>query len=234
MTLNFLSRRLSTSSTLPFCFSGQLSRNVFCGRNNNDSSWTKMLSGVSSRGNNQNMISKTCLFIQRGEGLIFISKNSVSSSSSCFIGTKNQIINETAARNNTNNENDPEEDFTKSHVVYEGGLSGQLKRVKLFSMITSAMGMSMQPMILNSPDTHLAATIAVLSMVGFFTYGTPFLIHQLAKKYVTEIIYNPEDSTYTAVRYTFFLRRNEVCALVLFYHYISSCKLSDCMSKDIG
>jgi hypothetical protein len=102
------------------------------------------------------------------------------------------------------------EDEKKPHKIYDGILKTQLQRVKMFSMMTSLMGITMQQAIISAPDTHVAATVAMLGMVGFFTYATPFMIHQLAKRYVTEMIYDPEKDMYTAVRYNFFLRRNEV------------------------
>jgi len=107
-------------------------------------------------------------------------------------------------------QSEEELDQTKPYKIYDGALTTQLKHVKLFSIMTSAMGVVMQPIIWNSTETPLAATIAVLGMVGFFTYVTPFLIHTLAKKYVTEIIYDPQKEVYSAATYSFFLTRREV------------------------
>jgi hypothetical protein len=73
------------------------------------------------------------------------------------------------------------------------------------------MGLAMQSMLVNKiGESSVAALVAVFGMVGFFTYVTPFLIHYMAKRYVTDIIYHPKEDNYTAGTYSFFLRRNEV------------------------
>jgi transmembrane protein 70 len=97
------------------------------------------------------------------------------------------------------------------HVIYTGMLNRQMKHVKIFSITTSVMGLWMQPVIYQNTGEHgMAAMIAALGMVGFFTYVTPFLIHMVCKKYVTEIIYDPKSNNYTAVTANFFLRRKEI------------------------
>lgn len=104
-----------------------------------------------------------------------------------------------------------EPDETEPHVIYTGLLSGQIKRLKLFSISTSGMGLMLQPVLIQqSAQTSLVANIAIFSMVGFFTFVTPYLIHLIAKKYVTEIVYNPAKDLYTATTYTFFLRNKQV------------------------
>ncbi|XP_021963173.1 transmembrane protein 70 homolog, mitochondrial isoform X1 [Folsomia candida] len=108
-----------------------------------------------------------------------------------------------------NSDMEPEGDTP--YVVYDGALKRQLKHIKIFSLATSMGGLPLQPIIFNSSGEHgMAATIAMLSMVGFFTYCTPILIHQLAKKYVTEISYDPRTRLYTAITYSFFLRKKEL------------------------
>jgi len=103
---------------------------------------------------------------------------------------------------------EPEE--TEPHVVYQGMLAEQMKRLKLFSLTTSAMGLAMQPVLLQkSAEIPLAGNIAVFGMVGFFTFGTPFLIHLIAKKYVTELIYDPQSDTYQAGTWSFFMRKKK-------------------------
>lgn len=100
---------------------------------------------------------------------------------------------------------------SKPHVIYEGALSAQLKRLKLFSMSTSSMGLLMQPMLISKiSEVGKAPIAAALTTICFFTYGTPFLIHLLSKRYITEIIYTPATDKYTAITYSFFLRRKEV------------------------
>lgn len=103
-------------------------------------------------------------------------------------------------------EQEAEPEGDTPYLVYDGALKRQLKHIKLFSLATSLGGLPLQPVIYSrAPEHGMAATIAMLTMIGFFTYVTPFLIHQLAKKYVTEINYDPKTQMYTAVTYNFFL-----------------------------
>merc|ERR1719244_1343277 len=53
----------------------------------------------------------------------------------------------------------------------------------------------------------LAGAGAFFSM---FTFATPLLIHWVSKKYVTEMLYNRIENTYTAVTYSFLLRRKQI------------------------
>lgn len=53
--------------------------------------------------------------------------------------------------------------------------------------------------------------IAVLcGTVGFFTFVTPFLLHVITKRYVTELFYDPKTREYTAVIITFFLVKKQI------------------------
>lgn len=104
------------------------------------------------------------------------------------------------------------------YVVYDGALKKQLRHVKLFSIITSMTGLTMQPVIIKTMDQHgKAATAALLTMVGFFTFVTPVLIHLMSKKYVVEIIFDPTRQEYTAATYNFFLMRKEVRFAVQYF-----------------
>merc|ERR1712121_91794 len=48
------------------------------------------------------------------------------------------------------------------------------------------------------------------AFLSFFTFATPLLIHWVSKKYVTEMLYNRIENTYTAITYTFLLRRKQI------------------------
>lgn len=96
-------------------------------------------------------------------------------------------------------------------VIYEGILSKQIRSLKLFSFLTTAMGLSLQAALFEKlQGSSMAATVSVFSIVGFFTFVTPVLIHLVAKRYVTELIYDPAADVYTAATYSFFLQRKEV------------------------
>ncbi|XP_023936496.2 transmembrane protein 70 homolog, mitochondrial [Bicyclus anynana] len=100
-----------------------------------------------------------------------------------------------------------EKQENKLERIYYGPLTPQIRAVKIFSVTSSAAGLAAQPLILkeaaNIGSTSLI--IALCSVVGFFTFVTPILLHIITKKYVTEIHYDPETSTYKATTINFFL-----------------------------
>jgi len=99
-------------------------------------------------------------------------------------------------------------------TVYRGILSTQIKLVKSFSLMTSVIGLSCQPLLYLKMSQSSGASLAVVAAGGaflsFFTFATPLLIHYVSKKYVTELLYNKIENTYTAVTYSFLLRRKEI------------------------
>lgn len=109
---------------------------------------------------------------------------------------------------------EPEE--TEPHLIYSGPLTRQMRSLKVFSLTTSGMGLGMQPVLWEKAgEVHLAANVAVFGMVGFFTFVTPFLIHSLCKKYVTEISYDPKKDEYEAITFNLFLRKRQVSILII-------------------
>merc|ERR1739844_502225 len=104
---------------------------------------------------------------------------------------------------------------TKEHdeTIYQGILTTQLKLVKGFSLMTSAIGLSCQPILLWNMQQN-GANVALMAGAGaflsFFTFATPLLIHHVSKKYVTELNYNKFEDSYTAITYSLFLRKKEI------------------------
>lgn len=97
--------------------------------------------------------------------------------------------------------------------IYKGLLSTQIKLVKSFSLLTSAIGLSCQPILLyqiSGNTGNLALAVAGGAFMSFFTFATPLLIHWVAKKYVTELLYNKIDDSYTAITYSLLLREKKV------------------------
>ncbi|BET02696.1 Protein of unknown function (DUF1301) [Nesidiocoris tenuis] len=98
-------------------------------------------------------------------------------------------------------------------LIYSGPLSGQIRRVKLFSLLTSVAGICSQPVIiqraaeLEASSTAIAATCSV---VGFFTFVTPLLLHGVTKKYVTSVSYDSAADAYTATVYSFLMRKRQI------------------------
>lgn len=52
--------------------------------------------------------------------------------------------------------------------------------------------------------------VAVCGFVGFFTFVTPFLLHVITKRYVTELHYDPVTKEYDATIITFYLAKKHV------------------------
>merc|ERR1712083_905017 len=104
---------------------------------------------------------------------------------------------------------------TKEHdeTIYQGILTTQIKLVKGFSLMTSAIGISCQPILflnMHQNSGNLAVMAGAGAFLSFFTFATPILIHHVSKKYVTELNYNKLEDTYTAITYNFFLRKKEI------------------------
>ncbi|XP_063872741.1 transmembrane protein 70 homolog, mitochondrial-like isoform X2 [Scylla paramamosain] len=94
--------------------------------------------------------------------------------------------------------------------IYHGILSTQIKMVKFFSLSTSILGLSVQPMLYQKLGADAGMLVAVASFVGFFTFVTPLLIHWIAKKYVTCLEYDPEKDVYSATTLSFFLLEKKI------------------------
>lgn len=96
--------------------------------------------------------------------------------------------------------------------VYYGSLSSRMKAVKVFSLTTSLAGLAAQP-ILMEQGMKLGGTGMAVFLCGFagiFTFVTPFLLHFITKKYVTEIHYNPQTDEYVATTISIILQKIQV------------------------
>lgn len=68
----------------------------------------------------------------------------------------------------------------------------------------------------SAPDSSLPMMVALYMTVGMFTFVTPFLIHFVTKKYVTDIVYDPESDQYTASVFRFIPMKRKVGLLTTF------------------
>ncbi|CAG9584471.1 unnamed protein product [Danaus chrysippus] len=95
----------------------------------------------------------------------------------------------------------------KLERIYYGPLTPQIRAVKIFSVSSSAAGLAAQPIIIRESSSigSTSLIVALCSVVGFFTFVTPILLHFITKKYVTEMHYNPETDTYRATTLNFFI-----------------------------
>lgn len=109
---------------------------------------------------------------------------------------------------------DSKEEEQLEHI-YAGPLTPQIKAVKIFSLTSSVAGLMAQPIIVKQAATIGSTSLLVImcSMVGFFTFITPLLLHFVTKKYVTDIHYDPSTGTYKATTINFFLAEKEVSVI---------------------
>ncbi|KAK7504544.1 hypothetical protein BaRGS_00004030 [Batillaria attramentaria] len=158
--------------------------------------------------------SSTALFTGKNEtqvrsrncGLFYSNRSSLDFSMQFHRSSVNPI--RTSAIRNSSTET---KDSSKGELVYKGGLSGMIKGVKIFSLSTSALGLCLQPYLyLSSEELPLALKFVMGGIVNFFIFINPFIIHYIAKKYVTDIHWNRETGVFTASKLSFFLRRKEI------------------------
>lgn len=74
-------------------------------------------------------------------------------------------------------------------------------------------GVVAQPILYEQADKLGSSTpviVAVCGFVGFFTFVTPFLLHTITKRYVTEMTFDPQTQEYTATTISFFLRKSNL------------------------
>ncbi|XP_053688685.1 transmembrane protein 70 homolog, mitochondrial [Sabethes cyaneus] len=95
--------------------------------------------------------------------------------------------------------------------VYHGVLTPQIRAVKVFSLVTSIGGLVAQPILLEQAN-KIGGTpmiVAICGIAGFFTFVTPFLLHLITKRYVTDLSYDSTTQEYTAITITFLLQRQQ-------------------------
>lgn len=86
-----------------------------------------------------------------------------------------------------------------------------IKGVKIFSLSTSVIGICLQPiLIFSNQELPTALKFALGGAVNFFVFMNPFIIHYIAKKYVTELRWNRQTGIFTAVTWSFLVQRREL------------------------
>lgn len=99
---------------------------------------------------------------------------------------------------------------SSTNLVYIGNLTQTMKRVKYFSLSTSAIGIVAQAFVVNSA---LQATggfsfkLAFAAFIGTTIILTPFLLNFLTKRYVTELYFDAEKKLFTAATLNFVNQR---------------------------
>ncbi|XP_018324731.1 transmembrane protein 70 homolog, mitochondrial [Agrilus planipennis] len=149
------------------------------------------------------------IFILRNASVKSKSLNKIAINCTNCIQIRN--FSRTATNFNKNKENDTLKNSERIRV-YTGPLATQVRLVKYFSLMTSALGLAVQPLLYKATIkmANMPIMIAAYSFVGFFTLGTPILLHLIAKKYVIHLDYKPETGTYIATTLNFFSIKKEL------------------------
>lgn len=93
-------------------------------------------------------------------------------------------------------------------LIYKGNLGMAVRGVKVFSYSTSGASLILMPQVLLKTGLgfqSLAFQALFCSVIGFFTFLTPVLLHMVTKGYVVRLYHNAERDTYTAITYSIFL-----------------------------
>lgn len=96
--------------------------------------------------------------------------------------------------------------------IYYGTLTGQIKALKMFSLLTSAGGLLAQPFLYSKAieSGNTGAVLGIFAFIGFLTVTTPLLIHIITKKYVTHLYYDAKEDKYIANTYNLFVQTKKV------------------------
>lgn len=103
------------------------------------------------------------------------------------------------------------EDVTLGQLVYQGRNRNMFKAVKIFSLSTSAIALSLQPfMVVTYQDMSLVAAVPFFTLLNVFVFLNPALIHFISKKYITDLYFNHDTKVFTAYLLSFFARREAI------------------------
>lgn len=96
--------------------------------------------------------------------------------------------------------------------IYYGTLTGQVRALKFFSLLTSTGGLLAQPFLYSKAieSGNTGAVLGIFAFIGFLTVTTPLLIHLITRKYVTHLYYNAKEDKYIANTYSLFVQTKEV------------------------
>ncbi|OWA55192.1 hypothetical protein BV898_19580 [Hypsibius exemplaris] len=92
-------------------------------------------------------------------------------------------------------------------LVYTGTIRNHLYATKLVSLTSSVVGVVVQPLLFQRIQ-HLPGFLQGIigTFFGFFVFVTPILLHQLVRRYVVRMYFNPEADRFTAVTMHFIPR----------------------------
>ncbi|KAL7292144.1 hypothetical protein TKK_0014218 [Trichogramma kaykai] len=104
-------------------------------------------------------------------------------------------------------------DESECEIVYMGQQNKNIKNIKMISLSTSLMGLSVQPIVyqkavLSGEVTNF--TLPIFALLGLFALATPPLLNLITKRYILSIEYYPKRDKYVASVYTLFARQKKI------------------------
>ena len=107
----------------------------------------------------------------------------------CFADDASRQVDEEEYDSDDDEFEDEELDEREWHLVYEGAMSGPLKRIKMVSITTCTLSMLTMPLLAlyGNQDVALAGRVAVAFTAGIFGMGTTAFVHFIGQTYVSEL-----------------------------------------------
>ncbi|KAI3705556.1 hypothetical protein L1987_75795 [Smallanthus sonchifolius] len=95
---------------------------------------------------------------------------------------------------------DSGKEYKDSGVVYHGPISNTIKKVKLLSLSTCCLSVSLGPVItfMTSPDMNVILKGAVASSVIFLSASTTLALHWFVSPYIHKLRWQPGSDTFEA------------------------------------
>ncbi|XP_013383225.1 transmembrane protein 70 homolog, mitochondrial [Lingula anatina] len=100
-------------------------------------------------------------------------------------------------------------DLLQGPVVYEGNLNAFVRGVKVFSLSTSCITLSLQPFILMRASELPVSLLVGGEVFAALFFLTPVLIHWATKGYIFKLHFNEDKKLFTAVHKSFFMREKK-------------------------
>ncbi|XP_019413247.1 PREDICTED: uncharacterized protein LOC109325375 [Lupinus angustifolius] len=91
-----------------------------------------------------------------------------------------------------------DDDEKESGVAYHGPISSTIKKVKLLSLSTCCLSVSLGPVItfMTSPDMNVILKGAVASSVIFFSASTTYILHWFVSPYIHKLRWQPGSDSF--------------------------------------
>ncbi|KAK2420478.1 hypothetical protein QL285_031203 [Trifolium repens] len=98
----------------------------------------------------------------------------------------------------TNGRGQSEEEDKETGIFYYGPISSTIKKVKLLSLSTCCLSVSLGPVItfMTSPDSNVILKGAVASSVIFFSASTTAILHWFVNPYVHKLRWQPGSDSF--------------------------------------